>query len=109
MRNIIFEDLDVSSMSMNLNLNCYPNPAYFEEHDYIVIDWMSDFILSTNIRVYSLTGDILFDHNMISNPGKNSVNWYPKSLDMKSVPSGVYIVRVETSNSSETGKITYIK
>ena len=46
---------------------------------------------------------------MISNPGKNSVNWYPKSLDMKSVPSGVYIVRVETSNSIETGKITYIK
>jgi len=112
MRNIIFENLDVSSMSMDLDIHCYPNPNYSDEYDhppFIVIDWMSDFILSTNIKVYNLAGNILFDHNMISTQGKNSVNWYLKSLDMKPVPSGVYIVRVETSNSSEIKKITYVK
>ena len=41
--------------------------------------------------------------------GDNQVSWYLKSMDYKSVPSGVYIVKVKTSNELSIKKITYLK
>lgn len=104
-KNIIFEDLDVSSIPMILNLNCYPNPA----NSFINIKWNSDFILSTDVDIYSISGAKVFSKKLISKKGENQVSWYLKSMDYKSVPSGVYIVKVKTSNELSIKKITYLK
>ena len=104
-KNIIFEDLDVSSIPMILNLNCYPNHA----NSFINIKWNSDYILSTDVDIYSISGAKVFSKKLISEKGDNQVSWYLKSIDYKSVPSGVYIVKVKTSNELSIKKFTYLK
>ena len=56
LKNIIFEDLDISSIPMKMNLNCYPNPA----NSFQLIQWNSDFILSTDVDIYSISGNKFF-------------------------------------------------
>ena len=90
---------------MTLNLNCYPNPA----NSFINIKWNSDFILTTDVDIYSISGTKVFSKKLISEKGENQVSWYLKSMDYKSVPSGVYIVKVKTSNELSLKKITYLK
>ena len=105
LKNIIFEDLNVSSIPMNLNLNCYPNPA----NAFVSISWNSDFILSTDIDIYNISGSKLFSKRMVSQEGENQLSWNMKSPDHKKVPSGVYIIKVETSNEVSIKKVTYLK
>ena len=105
LKNIIFEDLDVSSIPMKLNLNCYPNPA----NSFVSIQWNSDFILSTDIEIYSISGSRIFSKKLVSQKGENELHWYLKSQEMKKVPSGIYLIKVETSNGVSINKITYLK
>tara|TARA_B100000287_G_C20337543_1_gene664401 strand:- start:297 stop:731 length:435 start_codon:yes stop_codon:yes gene_type:complete len=105
LKNIIFEDLDVSSVPMKLNLSCYPNPA----NSFVSIKWNSDFILSTDIDIYSISGSKVFSKNLISQKGENELHWYLKSQEMKKVPSGIYLIKVETSNEVSINKVTYLK
>ena len=105
LKNIIFEDLDVSSIPMKLNLNCYPNPA----NSFVSIKWNSDFILSTDIEIYSISGSRMFSKKLVSQKGENELRWYLKSQEMKKVPSGIYLIKVETSNEVSINKITYLK
>ncbi|MCS5624126.1 MAG: cellulase family glycosylhydrolase, partial [Candidatus Marinimicrobia bacterium] len=104
-KNIIFEDLEVSSIPMDLKLNCYPNPT----NSFVTIKWNSDFILLTDITIYDILGNILFLKQMVSGEGENSLNWHLKYMNHKMVPSGIYFVEVKTSNKTSVKKITYLK
>lgn len=104
-KNIIFEDLDVSSIPMDLNLSCYPNPA----NSFVTINWNSDFILLTDVDIYNISGNIIFSKKMVSKKGENSIDWHLKSMNYKMVPSGIYFVEVKTPNETSIKKITYLK
>jgi hypothetical protein len=104
-KNIIFEDLDVSSIPMDLNLSCYPNPA----NSFVTINWNSDFILLTDVDIYNISGNIMFSKKMVSKKGENSIDWHLKSMNYKMVPSGIYFVEVKTPNETSIKKITYLK
>ena len=104
-KNIIFEDLEVSSIPMDLKLNCYPNPT----NSFVTIKWNSDFILLTDITIYDILGNILFLKQMVSGEGENSLNWHLKYMNHKMAPSGIYFVEVKTSNKTSVKKITYLK
>lgn len=104
-KNIIFEDLEVSSIPMDLKLNCYPNPT----NSFVTIKWNSDFILLTDITIYDILGNILFLKQMVSGEGENSLNWHLKYMNHKMAPSGIYFVEVKTSNKTSVKKTTYLK
>ena len=104
-KNIIFEDLEVYSIPMDLKLNCYPNPT----NSFVTIKWNSDFILLTDITIYDILGNILFLKQMVSGEGENSLNWHLKYMNHKMAPSGIYFVEVKTSNKTSVKKITYLK
>lgn len=105
LKNLIFSDLDVSSIPMNLNLNCYPNPT----NSTLTIDWMSEFALDTEIKIYNVLGKLMLEKSVISLKGANSLDWYLGSKDYNLIPSGIYIIEVKTINSSNIKKITYLK
>ena len=105
LKNLIFSDLDVSSIPMNLNLNCYPNPT----NSTLTIDWMSEFALDTEIKIYNVIGKLMLEKSVISLKGANSFDWYLGSKDYNLIPSGIYLIEVETINSSNIKKITYLK
>lgn len=105
LKNIIFEDLDISSIPMKLNLKCYPNPS----NALITITWESDFALLTYINIYTLSGINLFNESILSLKGKNSIDWAPRTNNGRTLPSGVYLIKIETANSNSVKKITYLK
>ena len=89
---------------MKMNLNCYPNPA----NSFVSIQWNSDFILSTDVDIYSISGSRIF-LKIDFQKGENELHWYLKSQDTKKVPSGIYLIKVETSNEVSINKITHLK
>jgi len=105
LKNIIFEDLDISSIPMKLNLKCYPNPS----NALITIAWESDFALLTYINIYTLSGINLFNESILSLKVKNSIDWAPRTNNGRTLPSGVYLIKIETANSNSVKKITYLK
>ena len=105
LKSLIFSDLDVSSLPMNLNLNCYPNPA----NSVISINWESTYALSTSLKIYNILGKLLFEKQLFSQKGDNSFNWKLKSQNYNIVPSGIYLVEVSTTNTNAIQKITYLK
>ena len=105
MRNIIFEDVDITTLPMDLQLKCFPNPS----NSYISIYWKSDFIVQTSISVYNLKGERIFDKSLWSERGGNSINWSLISKSGTAVPSGIYFIEVITPNARSYDKITHLK
>ena len=105
LKSLIFTELDVSSITMNLDLRCHPNPA----NSMITINWRSNFSLDTEIKIYNLIGRLIFEKKIISTKGKNSFDWLIESQSYNTIPSGIYLLEVKTINSRDLKKITYLK
>ena len=105
-KNIIFDKMDISSFPTNFNLICYPNPLNAD----LNIQWESSFASETQIRIFNLIGNKVFEKNLIATKGLNKLNWDLKSSqDYKNIPSGVYLLKIKNSNSELIKKITYLK
>ncbi len=72
------------------NINFYPNPATD------VLNIISDQTIK-NVRIINFTGQIIFDNNF---------NNTDITIDASVFQSGLYIIRVETSEGVKTGKVT---
>lgn len=105
LKSLIFTELDISSIPMNLNLRCHPNPA----NSMITINWESNFSLDTEIKIYNILGRLIFEKKIISTKGDNSFDWLIESQNYNTIPSGIYLLEVKTINSSDLKKITYLK
>jgi len=91
--NNISEDYSISSI--------YPNP--FNPTTTISFS-IAEFGLTT-ITVYDLTGkelETLTNTNL--NPGYHSVNW-----DADNLPSGVYLIRMDSGDFTQTQKVVLVK
>ena len=98
--------MDISSFPTNFNLICYPNPLNAD----LNIQWESSFASETQIRIFNLIGNKVFEKNLIATKGLNKLNWDLKSSqDYKNIPSGVYLLKIKNSNSELIKKITYLK
>ena len=105
-KNIIFNKMDISSFPTNFNLICYPNPLNAD----LNIQWESSFASETQIRIFNLIGNKVFEKNLIATKGLNKLNWDLKSSqDYKNIPSGIYLLNIKNSNSELIKKITYLK
>ena len=105
-KNIIFNEMDISSIPTNFNLICYPNPL----NSNLNIQWESSFASKTEIKIFDLIGNKVFEKNLIAVKGFNKLNWNLKSSqDYEKVSSGVYLLKIKNTNSSLVKKITYLK
>jgi len=105
-KNIIFNEMDISSIPTNFNLLCYPNPLNSD----LNIQWESSFSSKTKITIFDLLGSKVFERNLISIKGLNQLNWNLKSSqDYKKVSSGIYLLNIKNINSELVKKITYLK
>ena len=77
-------------ITAKLGLKYFPNPV----NDVLTI--VSDFTMD-QVTVFNQLGQIVLTH---------SANVSNTSLDMTSLPTGIYMVRVEADNKAETFKIT---
>ena len=105
LKSLIFSDLDVTYIPMKLNLNCYPNPT----NTTLTIDWMSEFALDTEIKIYNVLGKLMLEKKVVSLKGENTLDWYLGSKNYNLIPSGIYPGRSKTINSNEIKKVTYLK
>lgn len=106
LKSIILDQLDISSFPTNYNLICYPNPS----NSSLNINWESSFASPTQLTIYSIVGRRVFNKNVISIKGSNTLNWNLKSsFDYKSLSTGVYIINVDNGNSALFKKVTYLK
>tara|TARA_S200000501_G_scaffold81790_1_gene73828 strand:+ start:48081 stop:50057 length:1977 start_codon:yes stop_codon:yes gene_type:complete len=105
LKSIIFQNIDESIIPMSLRPTIYPNPV----NSIAKIKWNSDFYLKTDINIYNVFGNLVLNHPVMSNKGVNQINWDMKSSEMKSLPSGIYFINIETSNAKSTIKLTFLK
>ena len=87
--NITKSDFSIENNNLT-NVNFYPNPATD------VLNIVSDYTIK-NVRIINFTGQIIFDHNF------SNTNL---TIDASVFQSGLYIIRVETSEGVKTGKVT---
>ena len=105
-KNIIFNKMDISSFPTNFNLICYPNPL----NENLNIQWESSFASETQITIFNLIGNKVFEKNLTAIKGLNKLNWSLKfSQDYKNIPSGIYLLKIKNTNSELIKKITYLK
>ena len=105
-KNIIFNKMDISSFPTNFNLICYPNPLNAD----LNVQWESSFASETQIRIFNLMGNKVFEKNLIATKGLNKLNWSLKSSqDYKNIPSGIYLLKIKNTNSELIKKVTYLK
>ena len=105
-KNIIFNKMDISSFPTNFNLICYPNPLNAD----LNIQWESSFASETQITIFNLIGNKVFEKNITATKGLNKLNWGLKSSqDYKNIPSGIYLLKIKNTNSELIKKITYLK
>jgi len=105
-KNIIFNKMDISSFPTNFNLICYPNPLNAD----LNIQWESSFASETQITIFNLIGNKVFEKNITATKGLNKLNWGLKSSqDYKNIPSGIFLLKIKNTNSELIKKITYLK
>ena len=105
LKSIIFQNIDESIIPMSLRPTIYPNPV----NSIAKIEWNSDFYLKTDINIYNVYGNLVLNHSVMSKKGVNQINWDMRSSEMKSLPSGIYFISIETSNAKSTIKLTFLK
>ena len=105
-KNIIFNEMDISSIPTNFNLICYPNPL----NSNLNIQWQSSFASKTRVSIFDLLGHKIFEKNLTSTKGVNRLIWNLKSSqDYKKVSSGIYLLKIKNIISELVKKITYLK
>lgn len=88
------------------NINCYPNPFNLENR-------ISFNIIETSnvqLKIYNTLGkeiNVLLNKEL--SPGNYNVSWDAKDKFGKSLPTGVYLIVLQTSNSVKTIKSVLIK
>jgi len=109
----ILRQNDLSSMSTEENIlqtqefiNNYPNPFNSES----VINYSVKQYSRAKIKIFDLLGKeitTLLDKEI--SPGNYSINWEAKDNYGNSLPSGVYLIVLQTNNSIKTSKTILIK
>lgn len=79
-----------------LLLNTYPNPV----NDRMNITFIGN-DSETYIRIYSMEGALIFQKRYETNSGKNNID-----LDLKDIPSGLYILSIHNGNESSSSQVS---
>jgi hypothetical protein len=95
------EDTKFKVFIGNLGLQIYPNPV----HRNCNIRYTLPQNTRVNILMYDVTGRLVKETINES----QSIGIYNKTFDMTNLPQGIYFIRLNTENHSDTKKIIFIK
>ena len=99
-------DVDRDVPRATERLSCYPNPF----NPQVTIVFSLPRVERVELGVYDLMGRLVYvlaDHDYIA--GDHSVVWNGKDGAGRAVPSGSYVVRMETGSGVETQKVSLIR
>ncbi len=102
------EDNDSATLPETLWLSCnYPNP--FNPQTTIEFELPDDQIVS--LSVYDLSGRSVktLARNASYSAGSHSVTWRGRDENGSDVPSGSYIIRLETDSGVEARKVALVR
>ena len=89
--------VSVDEIKYNNNIAVYPNPATDEVNIKLLLTQFAD----VNIELLDLTGKTILSENVSSSVSNNNY-----VIDVNSVPSGMYIVKVTNGDNVSTSKIS---
>jgi spore coat protein CotH len=84
------------------SVNCYPNPA----NDYFIVDYSLSAPTNVAVRLYNYLGSEVL--STIQETQQNS-GQYSFKLETQTLPTGVYILKLETGNKVISKKIIVVK
>ncbi|WP_107040204.1 Omp28-related outer membrane protein [Brumimicrobium mesophilum] len=85
---------------LNVALNVYPNPST----DLVNVDFKLENLTDVTVSILNTVGQTVSSNNLGSVSGVQSTQ-----LDVSSLESGIYIVRVQTANGEQTKRISVIR
>ena len=87
-------------------LQAYPNPF----NSSIKIRFSSNYIIEFTINIYDISGKLVKSSEHISSDGGNTyISWNGLDNQGLELPTGLYIVNVNSNNFNHTKKISLIK
>jgi hypothetical protein len=88
-----------ASLNVENNWTVYPNPA----HDFVMIKYKGQQDLKSNyvMSLYNLTGQLLAQRQI----NQKSISGNVLSFSMKQLQSGIYFIRIESSETSQVLKV----
>ncbi len=82
---------------MEKNLSLSPNPTAGK----ILVGYILENVADVNLRLITLNGNTLEDHSLgIEKPGENTI-----TLNLSHLPDGVYLLRLQAGDVTETAKV----
>ena len=102
----VFTSKDLSTPNTYQILECYPNPF----NGSLKIQYEIAEASFVNIKVFSINGRLVNDFDMGKLfAGKHSLIWDGLSKDGRSLPTGIYIISLNTTNSIINKKVLFLK
>jgi len=107
--NLFIDDIQISNNlhlgvekqeALNVDLNVYPNPS----KELVNVDFKLDNLTDVTVSVMNTVGQTVTSNNLGSVSGVQTTQ-----LDVSSLESGIYIVRVQTANGEQTKRISVIR
>ena len=101
-----FTSKDLSTPNTYQILECYPNPF----NGSLKIQYEIAEASFVNIKVFSINGSLVNDFDMGKLfAGQHSLIWDGLSKDGRSLPTGIYIISLNTTNSISNKKVLFLK
>ncbi|WP_162274031.1 T9SS type A sorting domain-containing protein [Polaribacter reichenbachii] len=91
--------LGINDVSDNVSFGVYPNPSIDKQINLVYdINKLTD--SKNEVSIYTITGKKIFNTSLKSNSG-----FYNRTLDLSNIPSGIYILKFNSGNSSTSKKL----
>lgn len=92
-------EMGVTELNKDFSFGLYPNPTVNKQVT-LVYDVKNTSNVSTKISIYNLVGQKVYETNI-----QNQSGFYQKELNLNQLPTGTYVVVVESGNSKANKKL----
>ncbi len=92
-------DMGVTELNSELSFGLYPNPTQNKQVT-LVYDVKNSMNSQTKVSIYNLTGQKVFEINI-----QNQSGFYQKELNLNQLPTGTYVVVLESGKSKANKKL----
>lgn len=89
----------LEELNANISFGIYPNPSV-DKNITLMYDLKNNVAEKNTVSIYSITGAKVFETQITNNSG-----FYTKELNLSSLTSGMYIVKMESGKYSATQKL----
>ncbi len=96
----ITETLGITEVGKKASFGIYPNPTTADKKVTVLFDVKEKAVNKGNVEVYDLTGKKVYSDELT-----NQAGFYKQDLNLSTLPSGNYLVKITYGGHSETKKL----